>query len=140
MPSSCKSKYSILYNQLFACLISLVEVNQLKIIPGQFGRIERNDGNVWLFLLQKEDAHTLHLESHDHCKRKYRRLLSTSSYHFLVAPSKRSDLSGHYGVCMYVCMDGCMLDNCLTEKSITLLDNCLTEKSITYSHTQRNFF
>ena len=22
-------------------------------------------------------------------------------------------------VCMYVCMDGCMLDNCLTEKSIT---------------------
>ena len=23
---------------------------------------------------------------------------------FLVAPSKRSDLSGHYGVCMYVCM------------------------------------
>ena len=31
-------------------------------------------------------------------------------------------------VCMYVCMDGCMLDKCLTEKSIT------------YSHTQRNFF
>ena len=43
-------------------------------------------------------------------------------------------------VCMYVCRDVVLLDNCLTEKSITLLDNCLTEKSITYSHTQRNFF
>ena len=59
---------------------------------------------------------------------------------FLVVPSKRSNLSGHYGVCMYVCRDVVLLDNCLTEKSITLLDNCLTEKSITYSHTQRNFF
>ena len=27
---------------------------------------------------------------------------------FLVAPSKRSDLSSHYGVCMYVCMYVCM--------------------------------
>ena len=56
---------------------------------------------------------------------------------FLVAPSKRSDLSGHCGVCMDVCMYVWMyvvlLDN-------FLLDNCLTEKSITYSHTQRNFF
>ena len=82
MPSSCKSKYSILYNQLFACLISLVKVNQLQIVPGQFSRIERNDGNVWLFLLQKEDARTLHLEGHDHCKGKYEGLLSTSSYLF----------------------------------------------------------
>ena len=64
----------------------------------------------------------------------------SSTLEFLVAPSKRSDLSGRYGVCMYVCRDVVLLDNCLTEKSITLLDNCLTEKSITYSHTQRNFF
>ena len=39
----------------------------------------------------------------------------------LVAPSKRSDISGHYGVCMYVCRDVVLLDNCLTEKSITYI-------------------
>ena len=49
---------------------------------------------------------------------------------FIIFFSRAASLSGAtYLVTMVsVCMYGCMLDNCLTEKSIT------------YSHTQRNFF
>ena len=53
--------------------------------------------------------------------------LDSFKFSFLVAPSKRSDLSGHCGVCMDGCMYVVLLDN-------FLLDNCLTEKSITYIH------
>ena len=46
-----------------------------------------------------------HVEVSFRSKWSYYQVQLLKKVYFLVAPSKRSDLSGHYGVCMYVGMD-----------------------------------